>query len=161
MGIEIERKFLVKHELLPPLGTGQRIIQGYLSTRPSIRFRLLENKLIITIKEPLPDGTRFELETEKNNPAQDELLKLQEMALYPTIEKMRYRLVYDGLIWEIDIYQKENVGLITADIELPELNFLISFPDWIDSDSEVTNDPDYFNQNLGLRPFSSWLKKLE
>jgi len=156
MGIEIERKFLVRQELLPLLKDGRRIIQGYLTDSPSIRFRLIEDKLILTVKKPQSDGSRFELETEKINPSDDEVRTLQTLALYPTIEKIRYCLDYSGLTWEIDVYQKENAGLITADVELSSLDELISFPAWIDADSEITRDPQYFNQNLGIRPFTTW-----
>lgn len=161
MGIEIERKFLVRQESLPQLKDGRRIIQGYLADKPSVRFRVTENKLILTVKYPQPDGSRFEVETEKLNPTEDEVATLQNIALYPVVEKIRYRLDYAGLTWEIDVYQNENAGLITADVELTSLEHSISFPEWIDVNSELTQNPQYFNQNLGIRPFSTWLKKLE
>lgn len=161
MGTEIERKFLVRRELLPELVNGVRIIQGYLAEKPSVRFRIMNDSLILTVKYPQPDGSRFEVETEKLNPTEDEKLMLPGIAIYPPIEKIRYRLDYAGLTWEIDVYQQENAGLITADVELSSWDQSISFPEWIDVEADITRDPQYFNQNLGIRPFSTWLKKLE
>src|SRR5437899_2485639 len=40
MGIEIERKFLVRSELLPPLPAPAELVQGYLSVDPVVRVRL-------------------------------------------------------------------------------------------------------------------------
>src|SRR5437588_12343144 len=49
MATEIERKFLVKRELLPKeLPPGDELEQGYLSTDPTVRVRLVAR----------PDGTR-------------------------------------------------------------------------------------------------------
>ena len=49
MGTEIERKFLVRKELLPKeLPPGDELEQGYLSTDPTVRVRLVAT----------PDGTR-------------------------------------------------------------------------------------------------------
>ncbi|HVJ50389.1 CYTH domain-containing protein [Desulfitobacterium sp.] len=156
MAIEIERKYLVHRKLLPVLEDGQRMIQGYLAVQPSIRFRVIDQDVIINIKSLQKDGSRFEFESmrpEVSLPDQKELLKL---ALFPPVEKIRYRVPYSGLVWEIDVYQGENLGLITADVELPSLDYAINFPQWIDSQQEVTMDSCYFNINLGRRPFTQW-----
>src|SRR5256885_4214146 len=42
MGVEIERKFLVRRELLPrDLPEGDELEQGYLSVEPTVRVRLV------------------------------------------------------------------------------------------------------------------------
>ena len=61
-----------------------------------------------------------------------------------------------GLTWEIDVYQGDNGGLITADVELPSADHEIDFPDWIDQSLEIGNNPQYFNINLGEDPYKSW-----
>lgn len=156
LAIEIERKFLVRGNLLPHLELGQRIVQGYLCEEPQIRFRLLENKIVITLKKVQPDGSRFELETEKDMALPEEGSALLNLAIYPVVEKVRYRLPFAGLTWEVDVYQGENQGLITVDVELPSLDFPVVFPDWVDQEREITHDPRYFNTNLGKTPFSHW-----
>lgn len=156
MAIEIERKFLVFPERLPELKGGQRIIQGYLCETPLIRFRLLDDKVIINIKKLLDNGSRFELETENPTPTPSEYISLQKMAIIPPIEKIRYRIPYEELLWEVDVYQGENLGLITADVELPSLDYNVNFPEWVDSTSDITSDTKYFNLNLGRNPISNW-----
>lgn len=157
LGIEMERKYLVHRNCLPELVGGERIIQGYLCATPQIRFRLWAGKLIITIKQLRPDGSRFELETEKVTPSNEETITLMGLALYPPIEKVRYRIPHKGLTWEVDVYQGDNEGLITVDVEMPSLDWVLEFPVWVDSDREITNDPRYFNLNLGRNQFRSWV----
>ena len=119
MGLEIERKFLVHKHYLPELKEGVEIIQGYLSEIPSVRFRIINKAMFITIKEYYPEGKRFELETPEKAITSEEIVKLQELAISPPISKVRYKILDKGMSWEIDVYQGENSGLITADIELP------------------------------------------
>ncbi|WP_434512636.1 CYTH domain-containing protein [Desulfitobacterium sp. AusDCA] len=156
MAIEIEHKYLVYQELLPRLGEGQKIIQGYLAVKPSIRFRILGQEVMITVKNLHSDGSRFEFETSKSNVSIDEQEELLRLALFPVIEKIRYRVPFSGLVWEIDVYQRENLGLITADVELPSLDHPIDFPEWINSQQEITHDARYFNWNLGQKAFTKW-----
>lgn len=156
MAIEIEQKYLVYSALLPVLPKGQKIIQGYLAVKPSIRFRILEQEVIITVKNLQSDGSRFEFETSRSNVSISEQEQLHKLALYPVIEKIRYKVPYSGLVWEIDVYQGENLGLITADVELPSMDYSIQFPEWINSQREITHDTRYFNWNLGLKPYSKW-----
>ena len=156
MAIEIERKFLVFHELLPPLTDGEEIIQGYLSTNPHLRYRLLGERIVLNLKKFSPDGSRFELETEKINSSVDERKALLEMSLYPAVEKTRYRIGHKELIWELDVYRGDNNGLMTVDVELPALNYFISFPEWVNKSAEITYDSHYFNLNLGKFPFAKW-----
>lgn len=156
MAIEIERKYLVHQELLPRLEDGKRMIQGYLAMQPSIRFRIIKQDVIIAIKNLQKDGSRFEFETIKHEVSLAEQEQLLKLALFPAIEKVRYRLPYAGLVWEIDVYQKSNSGIITADVELPSIDYDIKFPRWIKAQQEITQDPRYFNINLGQKPYTQW-----
>lgn len=137
MAIEIEKKFLVKPDRLPPLNDGKKIVQGYLSEQPMIRFRFVDDKIILAVKSLQADGSRFELETEKNGASEAECLALQNMASYPVVIKTRYCVKHEDLVWEIDVYEGANKGLITVDVELPRLNYPIIFPDWVDSNSDI------------------------
>lgn len=157
MALEIERKFLIFPDLLPPLGPGRRMIQGYLSEKPSVRFRITEDQLVLTVKDYLSPGRRFELETPAKQISPEEIQKLQELAVSPPIIKVRHRVADEqGLIWEIDIYEGENQGLITVDVELPSLEYPLQFPEWVNRDQEITGDPRYNNLNLGRNPFRRW-----
>lgn len=157
MALEIERKFLVIKDRLPQLGTGKKIIQGYLSENPSIRFRVLEGEVIITVKDYYSGGRRFELETSKKDPTEEEINKLKSLAVVPPVIKTRYRISYCNLVWELDIYEEKNKGLITVDVELPEENYPLTFPDWVDDKKEITGISKYSNVNLGRNPISHWV----
>jgi adenylate cyclase len=68
-----------------------------------------------------------------------------------TVEKLRYKLPWHGLIWEIDVFQGENEGLVIAEIELPHEDKVFEAPDWLGR--EVTSDPCYSNAGLAKMPF--------
>ena len=70
------------------------------------------------------------------------------------IEKTRTRIVYDGMVWEVDEFFGDNLGLVVAEIELESEEQSFAKPDWIAE--EVTNDARYFNANLLRHPFSAW-----
>ncbi|AFM42055.1 hypothetical protein Desaci_3151 [Desulfosporosinus acidiphilus SJ4] len=156
MALEIERKFLAIQEKLPDLQGGQYIIQGYLSEVPSVRYRILGNSIKITVKEQLSDGTRQEIETVNYSATEEEREALKRISMVPPIEKIRYKILFEGLIWEIDEYQKENRGLITVDVEVPEIGYSLTFPNWVDSKQDITSDSKYFNINLARRPYTTW-----
>lgn len=159
MAKEIEKKYLVKNELLPKLTDGEIYIQGYLSLNPLIRFRVKGNSVTIAIKKVEKDGVcRDEWEFKKEM-INEEIEKLISLAIKKPIKKIRYKIKKGEFIWEVDIYQDENLGLITADIELPDVNTIFNFPEWIDKSMEITNDPNYFNVNLGDNPYCNWSKR--
>lgn len=156
MAVEIERKFLVLAEHLPSLSEGQYIIQGYLSEKPSIRYRVIDESIIITVKETHEDGSRFEYETLNPKSSPEERSTFKRLSLVPPIEKIRYKIPFEELTWEVDVYQGENKGLITVDVEFPEIGYRLNFPKWVDTQREITGDSNYSNINLGRRPYSAW-----
>lgn len=150
---EIERKYLVYKDKLPILKNGTLFIQGYLSIEPHVRVRIIGNKVIIGIKNIIKDGrSRNEWEFEKKL-NKEEIKSLVKLCIKKPIEKIRYNIKHKNLIWEIDEYQADNKGLITADVELPYIDYPIDFPDWISSSEEITHNPKYFNTNLGEHPY--------
>lgn len=155
MALELERKFLVHREKLPPLTAGRCITQGYLCESPEVRFRIIENAAAITIKKILGPGKRLEFEfpPEPMNP--QDLEDLKSLALYPPLVKTRYEIIHAGLRWEIDVYANKNAGLISAEVEIDDENATIDFPDWIDQNREITNDGRYANINLTRTPYSA------
>ena len=72
----------------------------------------------------------------------------------PLIEKTRYKIDLNGLVWEIDEFQGENQGLILAEVELKSEDQKIDLPSWIGE--EVSSDPRYFNSNLTKNPYTKW-----
>jgi len=154
MAKEIERKFLVKGDSWRGQGKGKHYRQGYLSTVKdrTVRVRIAGDKGFITVKGVNVGASRSEYEYEI--PLADAKEVLDRLCERPLIEKIRYRISFDGLTWEVDEFEGENQGLITAEIELRDEKQKVSLPDWIDA--EVTGDPRYFNSNLVAHPFSKW-----
>jgi CYTH domain-containing protein len=158
MATEIERKFLVFADKLPVLENGQHFIQGYLSLLPNVRYRMIDDQVIITIKKDKVGGPgRYEWEFADTVSDKEEREELKKLAVRIPIEKIRYKIFYQNLTWEIDVYQGENNGLITAEVELPSIDYQIIFPEWIDKENEVGHNPKYFNSNLGEYPYQSWV----
>ncbi|AFZ37785.1 adenylate cyclase [Stanieria cyanosphaera PCC 7437] len=153
---EIERKYLVKGEQWRTLATGIIYRQGYIPTvgNQTVRVRLIDNQGYLTIKGPRIGISRTEFEYPI--PLEDAQEMLLNLCVKPLIEKKRYKIKYQDLIWEVDEFFGENAGLIIAEVELKSENQLIHLPDWIDR--EVT-DPKYFNSNLIKHPYSKWTRK--
>ena len=157
MALEIERKFLVDHALWNALTkpTPNYLIQGYLHSEPgkTIRVRATNDKGFITIKgKSSADGlsrSEFEYEIPKQ-----EAIELLSNFTKKTIEKNRYEIEFEGNVWEVDVFEGDNAGLIIAEIELesPDKSFIK--PDWVRA--EVTSDFRYFNSALIENPFKSW-----
>jgi adenylate cyclase len=154
MGIEIERKFLVNGEAWKDLATGTTYRQGYLSTEKerTVRVRTINDKGFLTIKGLTRGASRAEFEYDI--PADDANQLLDELCLKPLIEKKRYKIQHDGLIWEVDAFFGENDGLIVAEVELESEDQVFTKPEWVGA--EVTGDPRYYNANLIANPYKNW-----
>jgi len=141
MGVEIERKFLVKAELLPqPLPPADELEQGYLATGPTVRVRLVSR----------PDGTRHAELTVKGKglvsrpefnypiPTADAeaLLRICPKGL----RKLRRKLGR----WDLDHFRDRDLWL--AEIELSDEREQFDHPPWLGE--EVTQDPTYSNSRL-------------
>lgn len=150
---EIERKFLVIGDQFKPSRKGINIKQGYLSIDPErvVRVRVAGEKGFITIKGRIKGITRTEMEYEI---PKDDAEVLLEMCLNHLVEKVRYMEEYNGMIWEVDFFQKENHGLIMAEIELESENQAFDVPGWVGE--EVTFDKRYYNSWMSRNPFSTW-----
>ncbi len=148
MGVEIERKYLVKHELIAEfLNSGEHICQGYINSDPEriVRVRRRADRAYLTIKGKSKDGglSRFEFEKQITTEEADGLFELCSSTV---IEKTRYLVMHKSHTWEIDIFEKKLKGLIVAEIELQSPDEEFELPSWIER--EVTADERYFNNNL-------------
>ncbi|MGB5365849.1 MAG: CYTH domain-containing protein [Polyangiales bacterium] len=151
---EIERKFLVIGDGWRDAAVGTQFRQGFLSTEPerTVRVRVAGARGSITVKGKTVGAKREEFEYEI--PLQDVERMLDGLCKRPFIEKVRYTLSVGRHVWEIDVFEGENAGLVIAEIELGSEDEAFEKPDW--AGEEVTDDPRYFNSNLVAKPFRAW-----
>jgi len=178
MGVEIERKFLVQNNDWKSQAKGLHYRQGYLSRHPerTVRVRTVEDKAYLTIKGAAgpPDRNDSTQESEiaagdfiggeiRNFarreyeyviPLADAINMLTHLCEKPILEKVRYRVLHENLLWEIDEFMGENEGLVMAEVELQSEDQAIGRPPWVGK--EVTGDARYYNSNLIQYPYSVW-----
>jgi adenylate cyclase len=152
-GQEIERKFLVDGDV--PLDLDRHpcesISQGYISIDPDgteVRLREKGGKLTLGVKSG-PSRTRIEEEIELDRRRFDSLWPLTEGR---RIGKRRYVIPAGGdLKIELDTYEGDLSGLMTAEVEFPSESEAEAFqpPAWLGTD--VTGDARYSNQSLARR----------
>ena len=155
MNFEIERKFLVRGDEWIGLVTAQSSIrQVYLevNAKASIRVRIKDNNTgTLTIKSRPSALRRLELEYPIPIVQAEALIQLRQGIV---IEKVRHIVPCGALGWEIDVFSGENLGLVIAEIELPNEHHPIELPPWIGT--EVTGQDHYYNGALAHRPFLLW-----
>lgn len=151
--LEIERKFLVDTSKWSPKGSGDRIIQGYLSTDKErvVRVRVRNDKAFLTVKGGQKGISRPEFEYAI--PVADAMAMLELCEAFP-VEKTRYLEPFEGMLWEIDVFEGANQGLVMAEVELSSENQEIIPPEW--AGEEVSSDYRYFNAWLTNHPFKKW-----
>lgn len=154
MAKEIERKFLVDSGRVGPLENGVPIRQGFIQTADLtvVRIRLSGERAWLTLKGKSEGAVRNEFEYPI--PAQDAEQIIALMCGGRVVAKTRYLRPYGEHLWEIDVFEGANAGLVIAEIELDSEHEAFQRPDWITE--EVTMDARYYNANLLLRPFSLW-----
>ncbi|MEW6334628.1 MAG: CYTH domain-containing protein [Thermodesulfobacteriota bacterium] len=154
MGVEIERKFLVKGDLWKSSARGARYRQGYLNSarERTVRVRTIGEMGYLTVKGIAAGASRIEFEYVI--PTADADAMLTDLCEKPLIEKNRYRIRAGEHTWEIDEFFGENRGLVVAEVELAGEEQAVEKPEWIGE--EVTGDPRYFNSNLIKHPYTKW-----
>lgn len=155
MPVEIERKFLVNKEKFDKLvkGQGMHIKQGYILATPekTVRLRTCGDSGFITVKGISKGASRPEYEYAIPLKDAEEML---EMFAESVIVKKRYSFLFEGNMWEVDVFEGDNTGLILAEIELESEDSVVQIPDWIAE--EVTGDLRYYNSYLSRTPFTKW-----
>lgn len=152
MAIEIERKFLVDKTRWSPDSAGVHYRQGYLCSGAGItvRVRVAGEQAFLTVKGAARGYARDEYEYPV--PVTDAEAMLADLCQQPLIEKIRYRTDYADHVWEVDVFQGANSGLVLAEIELPSEDTSFVLPPWVGL--EVSGDPRYFNSTLARTPQS-------
>jgi adenylate cyclase len=150
MAYEIERKFLVVDDRWRDvsLGPGLHLRQGYLRggggpDHPLVRVRLAGAEAFLTIKGP---GLLIRAEFEYPIPRADAEAMLATLCAPPVIDKIRCRVPYAGLVWEVDVFAGHLAGLVLAEVELADATQPVVLPPWVGL--EVTQDARYLNSAL-------------
>ncbi|HFD33425.1 MAG TPA: CYTH domain-containing protein [Gammaproteobacteria bacterium] len=155
MATEIERKFLLKNSSWKEKADkGTRYTQGYLvgSKHASVRVRIQGERAYINIKSATIDITRQEFEYEI--PLNEATEMLETLCEKPLISKTRYHIKIENHLWEIDVFDGENEGLVVAEIELSDKDEVFSKPSWLGI--EVSDDARYYNVSLVKHPYKDW-----
>ena len=153
MATEIERKFLIHHPPFDQWGEGVEIKQGYLARgeQATARVRVAGDQGWLTIKGKTTGISRPEFDYRIPVAEAYELLALCEGGI---IEKRRWQIPHGDHVWEVDVFEGDNRGLMIAEIELNDEQESFERPAWIVE--EVSDDPRYFNGYLSRHPYRSW-----
>ena len=153
MGIEIERRFLVKNEDWRSKAIySEDFSQAYLNSNTdewTVRIRIInKNQAYLTLKSFLNRFTNYEFEYQV--PIQDalELFNLSNTK----ITKTRYQLKIDEKDWVVDSFKGLNSSLTIAEIELDSESEKIQIPAWCEQ--EITGIKSLSNASLAKTPIS-------
>ena len=155
MGIEIERKFLVKNAgWRDDADAGLLCRQGYLVARLelTVRVRIMGIHGFLTIKGATEGISRSEYEYPIPLEEAKELLHSCSFR----VEKQRYRIEVEKHLWEVDVFAGANEGLVLAEVELKFEEESFARPNWLGD--EVSTDARYSNARLAQEAFLSWSK---
>ncbi len=118
----------------------------------TVRLRRAGGRATLTIKGPTVGASRpeFEIEVEEGWAA----ACVAALAPPGRIQKTRYRLPVGRHVWEVDVFEGDNAGLVLAEVELSVEDEDFLRPDWLGA--EVTHDGRYSNAALSRHPWVAW-----
>lgn len=157
MGLEIERKFLVREEdalkYIEMAESGKfefhEIEQAYLTTDPVIRVRRTDDKYSMTYK-----GKGFLSREEYNLPLTKEAYDtLASKSDGNIISKTRIIIPYEKYTIEFDVFKApfDYIKMAEVEFESEEDAKAFAVPDWFIR--EVTDDTEYHNSTLSRKKF--------
>lgn len=155
MAQEIERKFiLTSDDWRQSVSHSEFYRQGYLASneKSSIRVRIAADNAWLNIKSATLGIQRTEFEYEI--PLADANVILDQLSQGAVIEKTRYFVPDGDHLWEIDVFERDNAGLVVAEIELDDEHESFNKPAWVGE--EVSDDPRYYNVCLVDHPYCDW-----
>ena len=156
--LEIERKYLIRYPDIPVLEQAEGysktdIEQTYLKNDGSpfggrVRKRGADGKYTYTktYKRTITAVKRVEIEEEITREEYDSLLKKADPASR-AVKKQRHCCMYEGLLFELDIYPFWNDRAI-LEVELESEDALFFMPPFIEVIKEVTQDLRYRNRSI-------------
>jgi len=154
MGLEIERRFLIKNNNWREFITKKIVIeQGYLTRNLDdwiIRIRFTGKDFKIALKKHIKSFTNFEFEY--YIPQKDGETIMSNLS--NTIKKERFFLEIEKKSWIIDCFKENNFPLEIAEIELSIEEEDLILPSFISK--EITGLTHYSNFSLAIKPFSEW-----
>jgi adenylate cyclase len=145
--VEIERKFLVADgSWRAQVVRHEHLRDGLIShsAERKVRVRLRADSATLTIKAKRA-GIR-DVEFEYAIPVSDAREMLASHCGDLVLDKTRYYVPHDGLVWHVDVYEGLLDGVVLAEVELPDENTGLPLPRWVGS--EVTGRPEYKKINL-------------
>jgi adenylate cyclase len=147
MGMEIERKFLIKNKPANlPDYPHKEISQGYMVVEDQyeIRVRKKGDKYYQTVKIGI-DFQREEIETQISR---ERFNKLWPLTINRRIEKTRYEIEFQNNVIELDVYKDDLENLLIAEVEFETIEKGRAFdpPEWFGP--EVTENSQYNNKFL-------------
>ena len=147
---EIERKFLIP-TAPPNLRTypHHRIRQGYVGIPDEmneIRLRQKGDCFYLTVKS----GSGLSRTEREITLSRGQFKTLWFCTQRKRIEKTRYEVCHRGHTIELDVYEGDHSGLVTAEVEFGSLRDSRKFkrPDWLGP--EITHDERYKKRSLAL-----------
>jgi adenylate cyclase len=157
MGIEIERKFLLRDDSWRvAIARSIRMTQGYLGGDAcSVRVRVAGEEAWLNVKSKTLGDTRSEYEFAI--PAEEGRAMLAEFCPR-SLDKVRHIVPFGGREFEIDEFLGDNRGLVVAEIELERADAAFERPPWLGD--EVTHDARYYNVNLVRSPYRTWQEQV-
>jgi CYTH domain-containing protein len=150
--LEIERKWLVPDPPADELEAAEkdRIEQGYLAVggeqEPEVRLRRRAGKTLLTVKS---GGGLVRVEEEL--PIEERTFEnLWPLTEGRRVEKTRHLVPHGEHTLEVDVYDGELEGLVTAEVEFESADASRAFdpPPWLGED--VTEDRRYRAKNLAV-----------
>jgi len=154
MGLEIERRFLVKNDQWRKFITHKTSIeQGYLSYDLKdwiVRIRFNGKNFKIALKKHIKNYTNYEYEYLIPNSEGEKIIA----TLTHKIKKDRFLLKVDQRSWIIDCFKEKNFPLEIAEIELSKEKEEVILPPFLSK--EITGLENFTNLSLSKHPFSKW-----
>jgi CYTH domain-containing protein len=156
MAREIERKYLVKDESWrSAVSSSSAFLQAYIASGKdrSVRVRIMDGEraqLTIKVGRDLFAREEFEYDIPLTDAEE-----MSRQALGVVLEKTRYKVPFDGHIWEVDVYGGIYTGLTVVEVEMADEKVRPALPDWVGQ--EVTGDRRYSNAVMATQDLSEEL----
>lgn len=162
--LEIERRFLYENPVKPHGVDGARIRQGYfaIDNGNTVRVRTTDERgaktASLCLKGPKHGAEAPEFEWDCSLSGAAELFTLCNERI---VEKIRHQQMYQGWLFEIDIFKGSLAPLIIVEVELATSNQKIELPGWVGE--EITHRGEYSNAALAVDGlpdhFSRWARE--